>query len=209
MQFRLTYEGQLLGASRENSRAAHKHEIRSKLHPQLKRLWGTSAWLSQLGGYRFPNYAAAVSGHTLKNSNWAKERTYPEVVAANYQSHGRHWLPLVGEDMNLTCGLDILFLRPGSRGNLLNVGDIDGRLKTLFDALAIPTSGAGLPEPEANQPVYVLLSDDRLISNVAVETDELLEPTSVAPERHDARLIITVNVKPMRANWFTLGFSAL
>jgi hypothetical protein len=35
MEFRLTYEGLLLGASRNNTRASHKHEIRRVLHHQL------------------------------------------------------------------------------------------------------------------------------------------------------------------------------
>jgi hypothetical protein len=38
MEFRLTYEGILLGASRENKRAKHKHEIRKIFHKQLRRL---------------------------------------------------------------------------------------------------------------------------------------------------------------------------
>jgi 1,2-phenylacetyl-CoA epoxidase catalytic subunit len=39
MIFRLTYEGILLGASRQDTRARHKHEIRRKFHPQLRQLW--------------------------------------------------------------------------------------------------------------------------------------------------------------------------
>lgn len=209
MQFRLTYEGPLLGAGRNNTRADHKHVIRGKLHPQLKRLWDVSPWLTELKGLRFPDYATAISGNTLRNATWASHKSYADLVSENHQAHNRTWLPLVGDDMGLTCGLDILFLRPGSRGGLLNVGDIDGRLKTLFDALAMPRSGSGLPTPEADQPLYVLLNDDRHISHVAVETDELLEPTSASPSQNDSRVIITVNIKPLRANFLTLGFSSL
>ena len=35
LEFRLTYEGLLLGASRTDTRAQHKHEIRKAFHPQL------------------------------------------------------------------------------------------------------------------------------------------------------------------------------
>lgn len=90
----------------------------------------------------------------------------------------------------------------------MNVGDIDGRLKTIFDALAIPPSGSGLPEPEG-EPIYVLLDDDRHISHAAVEADELLEPTGPEAGRNDARVIITVNIKPLRANFLCVGFSSL
>ena len=39
VRFRLTYEGELFGSSTKTPRAPHKHEIRKKFHPQLKRLW--------------------------------------------------------------------------------------------------------------------------------------------------------------------------
>jgi hypothetical protein len=209
MQFRLTYEGCLLGASRDNTRASHKHEIRMKLHPQLKRLWATHQWLAQLAGLKYPDHSTAITGQQLNNPAFSGCPTYMELLARNYQAHNRNWAPLVADDMGLTCAVDILFLRPGARGGILNVGDIDGRLKTLFDALAIPKSGSGLPETETEQPLYVLLSDDRHISHASVETDELLEPTSPTVGQNDARVIITVNIKPLRANFLTVGFSSL
>src|SRR3990170_447020 len=46
MEFRLTYEGQLLGASRSNTRAEHKHEIRKVFHRQLRQLWTISPHLN-------------------------------------------------------------------------------------------------------------------------------------------------------------------
>ena|ERR1700720_2532445 len=39
MEFRLTYEGLLLGASGNNKRAKHKHEIRKVFHKQLRRIF--------------------------------------------------------------------------------------------------------------------------------------------------------------------------
>jgi hypothetical protein len=209
MQFRLTYEGRLLGASRNDTRAAHKHEIRMKLHPQLKRQWVVHQWLAQLQGLHYPDYRMAISGQTINNPVWAHHPTYMAHLCAAHQSQNRNWAPLVADDMGLTCALDILFLRPGARGSVLNVGDIDGRLKTLFDALAIPSSGSGLPDPEGEQPIYVLLSDDRHISHVSVEADELLEPTSPEASQNDARVVITVNIKPLRANFLCVGFSSL
>jgi hypothetical protein len=199
----------LLGSGNGNPRAAHKHAIRRKLHPQLQRLWAVNAWLSHLKTLRFPNFETAISGQILDNPAWSMCETYLDLVAGNFQSNGRTWVPLVGENMGLTCGVDILFLRPGARGGVINVGDIDGRLKTLFDALAIPRSGSGLGEVEPDQPTFVLLSDDRHIARATVETDELLEPTSPEAGQNDSRVVITVNIKPLRANWLTTGFSSL
>src|SRR5579863_3688379 len=42
VEFRLVYSGRLLGASRTDTRASLKHEIRREFHPQLRRLWKTN-----------------------------------------------------------------------------------------------------------------------------------------------------------------------
>jgi hypothetical protein len=209
IEFRLTYEGCLKGSSNDKPRSDHKHLIRTKFHPQLKRLWEVNSWLSDLKSLNFPSYDEAVRGNALKNEYWNNKTPYLDLLGANYQAHDRRWAPLLGENMGLTCMVHVLFLRQGSRGGVLNVGDIDGRLKTLFDALAIPRGGSGLPHPETDQPIFVLLSDDRHISHASVETDELLEPTSLEAGQNDSRVIITVNIRPLRANYFTLGFSGL
>ena len=111
-------------------------------------------------------------------------------------------MPLVTKDLGLTCAIEILFLRPDPPGSLISSGDIDNRLKTVFDALRIP---AGPPElgghspAEDENPLYCLLEDDRLISRVSVETDVLLQPTSPAhtDDPNDARLLIAVKLKPV------------
>ena len=46
VEFRLTYEGQLFGASRSNTRVSHKHEIRKVFHHQLRWLWEVHPYLS-------------------------------------------------------------------------------------------------------------------------------------------------------------------
>jgi hypothetical protein len=77
-------------------------------------------------------------------------------------------------------------------------GDIDNRLKTLFDALRVP----GVPQEiasntrpsSANEPHFTLLADDALIARINVETDRLL----AAPDSSQVRLIIRVNIGASR-----------
>lgn len=45
MDFRLTYEGILLGATVGNNRPKHKHELRKHFHKQLLRFWQTHPYL--------------------------------------------------------------------------------------------------------------------------------------------------------------------
>jgi hypothetical protein len=77
----------------------------------------------------------------------------------------------------LRCSLDVLLLRPADERFILKRGDIDGQVKTLFDALRIPENAdeTGGATPEADEdPFYCLLSDDRLITEVRVIDDQLL-----------------------------------
>jgi hypothetical protein len=97
-------------------------------------------------------------------------------------------------------GINILFLRPESPGRVLKSGDIDNRLKTLFDALRIVHNADELGRYKApadeEDPFFCLLEDDSLIDHLSVETDRLLQPIGEHFEVNDARLVITVNIRP-------------
>ena len=49
-----------------------------------------------------------------------------------------YFVPLVTGAERVSCGIHVLMLRPESGAMLVNSGDIDNRLKTLFDALRKP-----------------------------------------------------------------------
>ncbi len=189
MEFRLVYDGELLGASRDNTRSQHKHEVRKVFHRQLKRLWQVSRQLRE----------------------WATSNERREIVsvreylASRFPHNGYHLLPLVVESLAVGCSLDILFLRYDKPGEtLLQSGDIDNRLKTIFDALRIPLIGeyCGTPEPDED-PFYCLLQDDSMITHVSVTTDLLLEPTR---GKNDVHLVITVKIWPIAVTIDNIAF---
>lgn len=181
VEFRLTYEGQLKGANGKKTRADHKHEIRRVFHPQIKRQFEINRGLAAL----------------LKPENEHGGRSFVEARADLNQRFGYRFMPMVTPGFELLCSLDILFLRPGPRGGLLQGGDIDNRLKTLFDALCLPVDASGVDSPhDGEDPFYCLLLDDKLITHVAVETDVLLQPVSTPENANDARLVITVRLDP-------------
>jgi hypothetical protein len=112
--------------------------------------------------------------------------------------------------MALRCSLDILLLRPEEDRFIFNAGDIDGQVKTLFDALRMPkgvneTGGVG---PEGDEtPFFCLLEDDRFITEVNVTTDKLLLlPTQRDVKANDALVVIHVKLNHKNArtfdNWF-------
>lgn len=111
---------------------------------------------------------------------------------------GNLFIPVVRKSLNLTCSLSILFLRKEELGALvLQGGDIDGRLKTLFDALQIPDIENLRNHPqEAHSPICCLLENDSLITGVEVSTGRLLFPTDSKP--NEVCLVIEVEVRVMR-----------
>jgi hypothetical protein len=97
------------------------------------------------------------------------------------------------------CSIDVLFLKPHRPGGIVNHGDIDGRLKTLLDALAIPDANQDYENREqgnGEKPTYTLLEDDRLITKVSVETDQLLEFVTKDRDPNEVRLVIAVRIRP-------------
>jgi hypothetical protein len=91
---------------------------------------------------------------------------------------------------------------PGSL--ILQGGDIDNRLKTLFDGLRVPSEAEVKAAKPEMQPFYCLLEQDSLITGVKVRTDRLL--TAPGGDAHEVHLIIEVTVRVLRMSWENLGF---
>lgn len=195
MLLRLTYEGKLLGANKNNTRADHKHDLRKCFHRQLKRHWAMNEDLRvshvEIGGGTYTSYEHYVSGQ--------------------FQRNGYQFIPLVTKELTLSCAISILMLRPDPPGTMIASGDLDNRLKTIFDALRLPDSaqefGGHTVPAEDETPFHCLLEDDRLITHVAVETDVLLQPVSNPPDANDTRLVIKIELRPLRAAFRGLLFN--
>ncbi len=196
IRFRLLYSGPLLGASKSDTRSTHKHEIRKHFSPQLRRLWENKDslcyWLQSIG---------AQDRHDRGESPGysSDEMEYSRVVgieaAANkWRIQNGRFIPLITADLVARCRIDILFLRPEDQNYIIQGGDLDNRLKTLFDAFRMPK-----PNEECGDgagPCFVLLEDDSLISEVAIVADNLLMlPNESEVKINDAFLVIDVQVE--------------
>jgi len=117
--------------------------------------------------------------------------------AANYERCGKTFIPLLTAHRGLACALDILFLRRDAPGRVIQGGDIDNRLKVLFDGLRIPVDCGEIPNswiPEENEkPLFCLLDDDKIITTLNVTTDRLLSPMGDGEAVNDVELIIKVS----------------
>ena len=184
MEFRLVYQGKLPAASNSSTRRKEKHDIRRVLHAQLKSLWSTHRYLREYLKPTPQGFPSPADRHADK-----------------YDRCGYRFLPLIGEGFggsaDTVCSIDILFLRRDEPGGLVQDGggDIDNRIKTLFDAFRMPQDCDELRgfsvQPDEN-PFYCLMKDDSLIAEVKVTTDRLLTPLLDGEHVNDVQLVVRV-----------------
>ena len=193
MEFRLVYKGRLPAEGRGHGggRIREKHEVRLQIHEQLKVLWrehpGLRVWEK-------PANPASQEG-----------RTDADIMADNYRRGDVRFLPLVNSKAGLACALDILLLRRDPPGSpIITGGDIDNRLKVLLDGLKMPKDDFQLPpkwQPEPTQnPLYCLMEDDSLITEIKVTSDRLLVPAEEDEHRNNVELVIHVTTKIVSPN---------
>lgn len=184
MKFKLLYTGEL--KINPKKRSQHLHDIRMKIHPQLKRL-------SEISPY-----------DTIKGKLFGTRRGIREIGGAKF-------FPIVTPELNLLAELDVQILHP----ELLETphADIDNRMKTLLDALKRPQSthevAQGTPK---NEVIYTLLDDDHLVTKMMINTSHLLyrpdaRPVTRKRDREDFELmaIITVNLRASKGTMDNLA----
>jgi hypothetical protein len=206
VEFRLLYSGDQLVSDGD---ASQKQIVRRQFHPQLKQLWNSDTRLKKLAEFRGQQ---GFDIGTKFDTDEIKEKSRQYFFAdkgKNYQRAAFHCVPLIEEEHFLRVSIDILFLRRDQHPMILQGGDIDNRLKTLFDAFRVPncTGDLGDGPDEGEQPFFVLLQDDKLISDVRVNTDNLLLlPENATPKSRDVFLVIDVKLQPRERMAFTWAF---
>jgi len=174
VRFTLTYDGPLL--TKEGK--AGKQKVREHFHPQLQELWGYEP---------LKNGADMITEH-----GWD-----PGGLSILTTREGQVYAPLASKKLKVSAELDVLLLRGGPAGGVIvGQGDIDNRLKVLFDALSVPPPQQGVPctdglgTPQA--PLHTLVEDDDMITRVNVVTARWLG--SHPP--NEVRVIIHADVRP-------------
>jgi len=184
MEFCLHYYGRL----KSRDTAAGKHEIRKALHSQIKSLCEAAP------------FAQAFKGDI-------EERRKP-TEKPMFIEHGdrRYWF-LISEYLKTVADLNITTLVPHEVGRIVqNGGDIDNRIKTLFDALRVPSVPSEIPASDSfdytKGGMYCLLEDDKLINRISIRSYQ-----DHAPDDTDSvRCLIEVETKITAACWGNLGF---
>jgi hypothetical protein len=220
VKFTLTYDGSLPPSANKPKNQA-KWDIRKTLHPQFKDLWASHPALREIE--RDGRYLPADSPVGLTQTHHQSPRRVsdshlyfeergkagdPDIIdlCGAINKHGVWFRPLVRESFALHCGLKILFLRKEGPGKIYQGGNLDGRIKTLLDALTMPQHMEQVLEKSSTQvdPIYCLLEDDSLVSGLDVQSERLL-----TDENHPAdyaRLTIEVDVRVRQAMIYNQAF---
>lgn len=215
MKFTLTFDGSL-PSSGNKAKVTAKWAIRSALHPQLADLWKSHPALKMVEENRyFPKYGGATFAQThhshpgpvfpARRMNLATREDLLLDLGEPIEKHGAWFRPLVRESYALHCGLKVQFLRKEPPGKVYQGGDIDGRIKTLLDALTMPQHAEQVLQPGVkDQPVYCLLEDDSLVSGLSVESERLLTDNNHPTDY--VRLTIEVDVRVRQATIYNHSF---
>ena len=196
MKFTLVYQGSLR-SSGNSSKPNDVREIREKLSEQLEFLWSNNKSLEALkvDAYKDPRLDSSDSG-------WA---SIPRIAVNGVDPSpefqclidpitvdNREYLPLVRKSLDLACEINVQFLRQEEPGNVMTQGgDMDGRIKTLFDALQMPTPGHKSIDNNASDRLYCLMENDSLVKDFSVSSERLLFPET----KSDSEVFLVVEVQ--------------
>jgi hypothetical protein len=184
VNFRLTYDGPLKAAGQSEGRRKEKQAIREVFSRQLLQLHFAKDDF-------FDPAMKTLNAFT------------PEEGAPLIRRGDFYFFAVVKERLHLVCDLDILFLRRDNPGQLISGGgDLDNRIKVLFDALRVPQDdnevrdfGPAAGSPMQGKFMLCLTEDDKLITGFRLTTDRLLEPAMSERDENNVRLIINVEIK--------------
>lgn len=199
MRFRLVYDGPLT-TGKSHHKSENKWLIRRSLAPQLAELWKLKPALLGHAEAEFSFHHSPHGGIAIEmemNDPLTPTERRRQKLLTPIERGGFGYLPIVRKELYLACTLDILFLRKDDPGDVIsNCGDLDNRIKNLFDALRPPEMNEPRPSDIPEEPLHVLAEDDRLITSFAVRTDRLLTRPKDDPET--VMLIIDVVITPYR-----------
>ena len=162
MDFVLRYRGPLAA----NGSIKEKHQIRKAIHVQLEELCNQEPLLEQARSDTLPE--GILKGRKVEVPRPLK------VMYFVVRLGGFQFVTIIHRPHELACSLDILFLRRERPGAIIrHGGDLDNRLKTLFDALRMPHEPSeltGIAPDVSDQKLYCLLEDDALVTRISVAT---------------------------------------
>jgi len=202
MKFTRVWSGQLPSTGNKPKPKDVAH-IRSDLSLQLEYLWQTHRAIQELKEYGYvvrPGSTNTIIDQSATSRQIAQRAPSHMMSLIDWITvDGHRYQPLVRSSLDLNCALSILFLRQDDPGALITQGgDLDGRMKTLLDALRMPSSAEQEAGGAPSSDTYCIMQSDTLVSGMEIETERLLVPTSSHP--HEAQIVTEVSLRILRVH---------
>jgi len=187
----ISYRGPLPNARSDGAKRA-KTQIRTQLHHQLDGLCRNSDL-----------FTTALKDDLFKATiqSGAQRVELPPGARGTFyfvEFFGTQYVPLLSRHNHRVCELTVQLWRRADPGELLDPGgDIDNRVKTLFDGLRIP-HGENEIDPSTAPPsgrCFCLLEDDALITKLTMSTHKMYRPISPGEDTTYAELSLYVTIK--------------
>jgi hypothetical protein len=201
VDFALRYRGPLKASTSKDPNVKNKCDIRNVMSGQLEQLWKRSPLLNSAQVDALP--LAEIKARRLQiiknDSN--------SVGWCRAPLGGFVFVPLITRLHALSCQLDIKLLRREDPGAIVNGGDLDNRLKTLFDALRMPHEVGEIGDKPSSegQVVFCLMEDDSLVTKLTISTHLLLDPLMENEKETDVNLDVHVTVQATAPTWANSG----
>ncbi|MDG4894650.1 hypothetical protein P9272_13815 [Mesorhizobium sp. WSM4976] len=210
MRFTLTYDGELASAGNGSKKSAHKWELRTHFHPQLKELWETHPALKRArhGVVINPKQPfMSVDGYHKEEIRYRKKTPEEGEIDLTdpIERFGCSFRPFVRDTFALNCAINIIFLRKEPPGKVYQGGDLDNRIKTLLDALSMPQYKEQMQGyVPIEEPMFCLMEDDSFLTKLSITTERLLTKPEAGPK--EVRLNIEVDVRVSDARVYNTPF---
>jgi hypothetical protein len=201
MDITLVYRKDLPAAQNNDKRTLEKHRMRLLFSEQLRRVWEENPILYVARGGNCAD--GTFDGYRV--TDVVRERQFGQCRVKGVWCAFTAW-PLVMHFNGLTCHVDITLASRKAPGSIVNDGDLDNRLKIIFDALRLPRGPKEVPgsfNEEAE--LFTLLEDDSLISKVSIEWERLLTPQEPSEPENYVELRIKATTKILRAHPGTIS----
>lgn len=147
MDYKFFYRGNIPS----NGNSKQKGNIREILNPQIKKVWDVEAY------------------KTLLNKRKSSNKFDSMCVTTS----GAKYLPLISSETKLYCHLEIEYYTKNEMRFVFADGDIDNRVKTLFDGLRAPSSPQEKTYENNNDIYYTMLEDDKLIKGLSIKSYQI------------------------------------
>ena len=182
MEFCLHYNGPL----KSKAGPKEKHKIRCQLHEQLKSICNNPPFLIAF------------------EPDFNKTRKPTDVSLFKQIEDKKFWF-LICEGLSTSVDLSLTLLVPHQTNAIVSGGDVDNRIKTLFDALRIPQLLNEIPSADNfdySGGMFCLLEDDKLINSLQIKMYQDHNPI----DERSCRVLIQVNTRITAAKWGSVNF---